>query len=128
MGIERYALTSGVMAVVCQRLVRKLCQCARPCAGLESWGLGVKSAMEPVGCDRCRGTGYRGRLVLSEMLAPSVVSVRRTILQEHDVTSLEGVAVRNGMTTLWDGALEAVESGRTSPAELRRTLGFGGSA
>ena len=81
MGIEPYLLRSGILAIVSQRLVRKLCDCARevddPSARL---GLPVRRARLPVGCDACGGTGYRGRLVLAEMLVPDASDLGRAIL------------------------------------------------
>src|SRR5262249_59264493 len=70
MGIEPYVIISGVRAIVCQRLVRRLCTCARAAAHpADLLGLDVSGAWVSVGCARCRGTGYRGRLVLAEVLS-----------------------------------------------------------
>jgi type II secretory ATPase GspE/PulE/Tfp pilus assembly ATPase PilB-like protein len=124
MGIEPYLLRSGILAIVSQRLVRKLCVCARavdePSARL---GLPVRAARLPVGCDACGGTGYRGRLVLAEMLVPDASDLGRAILSRTDVARLEQLAVQAGMITRWDRACRAIEAGLTSPAEVRRVLG-----
>ena len=126
MGIEPYLLRSGVRAIVCQRLVRRLCpDCARPIDDpADRLGLEVASARSPVGCPACLGTGYRGRLVLAEILVPERTDLGRAILSRSDVAHLEALAVGAGLVTLRDRALEAVASGRTSPAEVRRVLGF----
>ncbi len=124
MGIEPYAVRSGLRAVVAQRLVRRLCACARPAGGAEDFlGLPVRQAQIPVGCDACRGTGYLGRTVLAEMLLPESDELARAILARNDVRRLEQIAIDAGMVHRWERACAAVEAGVTSPAEIRRTLG-----
>jgi len=125
MGIEPYLLRSGILAVVGQRLVRKLCPCAREDADPDGrLGLAVSRHFVPVGCEQCGGTGYRGRLVLAEMLVPEPTDLGRAILSRSDVASLEALAVRSGMVSRWERARLAVEDGLTSPAEIRRVLGL----
>lgn len=124
MGIEPYLLRSGILAIVSQRLVRKLCDCALAVDGPSArLGLPVQGARRPVGCDACGGTGYRGRLVLAEMLVPDASDLGRAILSRTDVARLEQLAVQAGMVTRWDRACRAIEAGLTSPAEVRRVLG-----
>ncbi len=125
MGIEPYLLRSGILAVVAQRLVRRLCECSRggddPAGRL---GLSVERYRAPVGCAGCGGTGYRGRLVLAEMLLPEPTELGRAILSRTDVSRLEALAVASGMVSRWERARLAVEAGLTSPAEVRRVLGL----
>jgi type II secretory ATPase GspE/PulE/Tfp pilus assembly ATPase PilB-like protein len=126
MGIEPYAVRSGLRAVVAQRLVRRLCGCAQPSSRPEDFlGLQVRQAKVPVGCDVCRDTGYLGRTVLAEMLLPEPDELARAILARSDVRQLERIAVDAGMVHRWERACAAVEAGLTSPAEVRRTLGVG---
>ena len=62
MGIEPYVLRSGVLAIICQRLVRRLCDCKRPTdSDAALLGLPATRAWTAVGCSNCSGTGYRGR-------------------------------------------------------------------
>lgn len=125
MGVEPYVLRSGLLVILNQRLLRRLCTCARPIADTDGrLGLPVERAMRPVGCDACRHTGYRGRFLLVEMLSPARTDVGRAILSRCDTTQLEQLAVQAGMTTRWIRACRAVDSGLTSPAEVRRVLGF----
>ncbi len=125
MGIEPYLLRSGLLAVVCQRLVRRLCGCAREAEPEDDrLGLPVQRHRLPVGCASCSGTGYLGRFVLAEILHPEVPNVARAILDRVDVDRLEAEAIGAGMVSHWERALDAVESGMTSVAEIRRTLGF----
>ena len=125
MGIEPYMLRSGVLAVLFQRLVRKLCHCARPSRGQdEHLGLPVREARVAVGCPACAGTGYLGRTVLAEMLSMDEGTLARAIVARTDVATLEQLALGSGMIDRWQRAAHAVEAGLTSPAEVRRVLGF----
>lgn len=124
-GIEPYVLRSGVLAILSQRLVRRLCDCAVwsdvPEARL---GLPVERARLPVGCPVCGGTGYQGRLLLVEMLTPGRGELGRAILSRLDAAALEALALQSGMTTRWQRACAAVAAGSTSAVEVRRVLGF----
>lgn len=124
MGIEPYLLHSGLLAIVCQRLLRQLCDCARESTeARDLLGLPVKSVKVPVGCAACRGTGYSGRFVIAELLLPNLGDVGSGILANENAHRLEELAVEAGMISQWERGLEAVRSGRTSPQELRRVLG-----
>jgi type II secretory ATPase GspE/PulE/Tfp pilus assembly ATPase PilB-like protein len=126
MGLEPYQLRSGLLAVLNQRLVRSLCDCAtwseRP---EDRLGLDVTRTRVPVGCDACRGTGYAGRMVLAELLLPGHSETGRAILERSDAGAIEAKAVAAGMIPHGRRAAEAVAAGRTSAAEVRRTFGFG---
>ncbi|WP_165251443.1 GspE/PulE family protein [Paludisphaera soli] len=128
MGLEPYAIRSGLRAVIALRLVRKLC----PACSVESsdpaelLGLPVRSARLARGCPACGGSGYLGRLVLAEMLPPLDDDLGRAVLDRADVRRLEALAFEAGMTSRWARARDTVEEGRTSPAEIRRVLGMDG--
>jgi len=125
MGIEPYLLRSGLLAILSQRLLRRLCSCAQFSQAEEDrLGLPVEQWKVPVGCAECGQTGYRGRLVLTEMLQPNEVDVANAILNQADATALHQLAIKSGMRTQWDRAIEAVNQGVTSPAEVRRVLGM----
>lgn len=128
MGIEPYLLRSGVQAILCQRLVRRLCECARPAISSDDrLGLPVSCAKLPRGCSECHETGYCGRFLLCEMLLPQGTELGRAILSRSDASRLQELAAASGMTTQFARACQAVEAGQTSPAEVRRVLGFSGS-
>ncbi len=130
MGIEPYLIRSGLVVVVSQRLVRTLCACARP-TNLEDvvdarsrLGLPVTPGRMAVGCESCLGSGYRGRMVLAEWLDPARLEPDALSPTHSDLATLEARALRSGMVSLWSRALGAIEAGLTTPAEIRRVLGF----
>ncbi len=125
MGIEPYLLRSGILGIICQRLVRRLCSCSIPDDEKKNrLGLDVDKSWKAVGCEKCGGTGYTGRSVLAELLLPDLQKTGRAILSRSDAAEIEAIAVEAGMETCWKRALEAVESGMTSPVEVRRVLGL----
>jgi type II secretory ATPase GspE/PulE/Tfp pilus assembly ATPase PilB-like protein len=125
MGIEPYMLRSGLLAVISQRLVRKLCHCSRPVRSEEELlGLPATEARVAVGCGDCAGTGYRGRIVLAEMLTIDEGTVAQAVVSGAGAASLEELALQSGMIDRWQRALHAVEAGHTSAEEVRRVLGF----
>jgi general secretion pathway protein E len=125
MGIEPYAIRSGLRAVVAQRLVRRLCPtCATPSDRPDLLlGLPVERARLPRGCDACGQTGYHGRLVLAELLMLDQEPFGQAILARRDVHHLDETALAGGMIGRWERACRAVEDGLTSPGEIRRVLG-----
>jgi type IV pilus assembly protein PilB len=127
MGIESFLTSSAVECIVAQRLARLLCpHCKKrvviPQASLTESGFRVATdleAYEPVGCGRCHGSGYKGRLgiysvmVLSEHLKEMVVSMT----PEAEVAA---AAIQEGMLTLRQSGLEKVRAGLTSIGEVAR--------
>ena len=125
MGLEPYQLQSGLLAILAQRLLRRLCECCLPSdSPADQLGLPVEKCWLPVGCSQCLGTGYQGRFMLAEMLIPGTTALGRAILSRADTSTLHQLAVQNGMAPHWKRACEAVSTGLTSPAEVRRVLGF----
>lgn len=129
MGIEPYVLRSGLLAIVNQRLLRRLCSCAEPTDDPDArLGLPVDRAMTPRGCEQCGGTGYFGRFLLAEMLTFSRNELAQAVLARSETTTIERLAIEAGMVNRWRRACEAVNQGLTSPAEVRRVLGFSGES
>ena len=92
-------------------------------------GLAVGRVREPRGCGQCGGTGYRGRLLLVEMLTLARHELASAILARSETAVIQRLAAESGMQTRWQRACRAVDEGLTSPAEVRRVLGLsGGSA
>lgn len=124
MKIEPYLLRSSLQTIVSQRLVRKLCSCAET---VKSDALPensqASSAKAAVGCSNCSGTGYAGRLLLSEMIEPDDQTTATAILERQETSKIHDAAVKSGMTTLRQRAWTAVEDGQTSIEELYRVFG-----
>jgi type IV pilus assembly protein PilB len=130
MGVEPFLVASALECVVAQRLARQLCpHCKRrtiiPAKVLRESGYNAHmelEAYEPVGCRRCGGSGYRGRVGLYEvmMMTPEVQALA---LERSPAEALRDVACRQGMTRLRDDGLNKVRQGRTSMAEIARVIG-----
>jgi type IV pilus assembly protein PilB len=124
MGIEPFLVSSAVDCIVAQRLVRMLCtHCKRPQnvseAVLAEHDLAGAEPYEPVGCSRCAGSGYRGRLGLYEVMTVSE-PIRALILERASVDEMVVVALGEGMRRLRDDGLTKVRNGLTSIAEIER--------
>ena len=124
MGIEPFLVSSAIDCIVAQRLLRLLCKhCKRPLkvseAVLAEHGLAGAEPFEPVGCSRCGGSGYRGRVGVYEVMSVSE-RIRALILERASVDEMVAVAVSDGMLRLRDDGLAKVREGLTSIAEVER--------
>src|SRR5580692_867326 len=122
MGIEPFLVSSAIDCIVAQRLLRLLCKhCKRPLKVSESvlveHGLAGAEPYEPVGCSRCGGSGYRGRVGVYEVMSVSE-RIRGLILERASVDEMVAVAVNDGMLRLRDDGLVKVREGLTSIAEV----------
>jgi type IV pilus assembly protein PilB len=130
MGVEPFLVASALECVVAQRLARKLCpNCKRrmiiPAKVLQESGYKARvelEAYEPVGCRRCGGSGYRGRVGLYEVMNMSP-EIQRMALERQAAEAIRDVAVKEGMTRMRDDGLQKVREGRTSITELARVVG-----
>jgi general secretion pathway protein E len=129
MRVDLFSLMSALNGVVSQRLVRCLCpHCARPAEHIrnEIASLGwpaeaTASPREAAGCDRCRGTGYAGRTVVSEVLLVDD-ALRELVVRRSTVGDMKAhVAAASGVSMRQE-ALQLVADGRTSLEEIRRVL------
>lgn len=127
MGLEAFLLASTLNAIVAQRLVRRLCQNCR-CSYepmkemLIELGLDAEKDRRfwrAQGCDQCRGTGYAGRVSISEVLLLSE-PVRRALLRRHDAATLHKLAVEAGMRPMLLDGIDKVGSGVTTVEEILR--------
>jgi general secretion pathway protein E len=132
LGLEDYLLTAVLRGVLAQRLVRRLCNaCKRPSPapeelverlGLRTHGrTGPVTLWHPVGCEKCRGTGYRGRQALAEFLLPHP-AINHLIFSRACEREIERVAVENGMVTMFRAGLEAALNGTTTIEEVVRSV------
>ncbi len=120
MGVENYLITSSLVAVLAQRLVRVLCPaCKRPAGkALAPDGEWVP-CWEGAGCERCFGTGYSGRIGIFEMMEMNN-ELRRLIMENQDASVLTAAARKGGMRTLREDGWLKVKQGVTSASEVLR--------
>lgn len=129
MGVESYLITSAVNGVLAQRLVRTLCgNCkeayepgpeVRERTGLSRFCEPGRPIYRARGCDQCRGTGYRGRTGIHELLTLDE-PMRRAIIDGLDANALNALAARQGMLNLYEDGLRKVAAGVTTLDELAR--------
>lgn len=127
MGVARWMVSSALIMVVAQRLVRKLCpHCRQKVAGERTLPHALWSRPLPhwaaSGCQHCYG-GYQGRLALFEVL-PITAPVRQAIANGATPTELMHHTRLAGMSTLFESGCLAVEQGLTTQEELFRVLGI----
>ena len=130
MQVPAFLISSALIAILAQRLVRKLCEeCKEPYAAdaseLEQLGLpaGTDSLMRPKGCEACGGTGYLGRTAVYEVLAVSP-DVQKAILERASVAEVTRIAQSEGMHTLYEKGAQKAAQGITSAEEIIRVLAF----
>jgi general secretion pathway protein E len=131
LGVEGFLLRSTLRAVIAQRLVRVLCSgcksthvlreqdlVADPRYRLLGFAAG-ETIYRSVGCDSCSGTGYRGRAGIFELLELTD-EIRPLVGAEADASLIDGAAIRAGMTTMLDDAVEKCRAGMTAAPEVLR--------
>ncbi len=129
MGVDPYSFVSALNGIVAQRLIRLLCtHCAveeRPDDQLiEESGIGLELAgsfqfRSGKGCGQCRGSGYRGRNAIAEMLILND-EIRELIVAREPIRRIKEAAKRGGTRFLREAALDMVRTGRTSLQEANR--------
>jgi type IV pilus assembly protein PilB len=130
MGIEPFLVGSAVDCVVAQRLARLLCEeCKRRTTitaevmRANGFNVGLDlEAYEPVGCARCGGSGYKGRIGLYEVMWVSD-TIRSLAVAREPSETIAHAAVHEGMMRLREDGLEKVRRGLTSIAEIARVAG-----
>ncbi|KKO19630.1 MAG: type II secretion system protein GspE [Candidatus Brocadia sp.] len=125
MGMEDYLISSCIIGVLAQRLVRKLCEeCREAFVPGEDLRQTVRlTAGEYLftskGCDACNNTGFKGRKCIAEFLCVDD-AIRRLILAHKDSGEIMKEAIRGGTKSLWMDGLESVRKGETTLEELLR--------
>ena len=131
MGIERFLITAAVNGVLAQRLVRRLCDhCKREVpvsevlVGQREMATALRNSgknmiYEAAGCEKCKQTGYRGRIAIHELFLLDPI-IQREILNGADAHQLRELARERGMRTLYEDGLLKVVSGLTSLDEVLR--------
>jgi type II secretory ATPase GspE/PulE/Tfp pilus assembly ATPase PilB-like protein len=128
MGVEAFLISSSLEGVLAQRLVRRICSACRapdpvaPSTRERMSAMGVTEMDGPYfrggGCEECRGTGYRGRVGIFELLAINN-ELRELIVKRRSNAELKTVAQRS-MTTMHQDALSKASQGVTTLEEILR--------
>jgi general secretion pathway protein E len=130
MGVEDYLLTSTVIGILAQRLVRTLCShCKEPYAALPELVLqmqlrkfvpeGPITLWHARGCPQCAQTGYMGRMSILEMM-PISDPMRSLVMKHATAADLRAQAVRDGMLTMYEDGLRKAVKGITTFEEVLR--------
>ncbi len=131
MGVDDYLITSTINGILAQRLVRRLCRhCAEPYTplpelvdelNLDEFSENGKAVTlyRPVGCEECGGSGYFGRLSLTEVLVMND-EIRKLIMRHANAGEIQQAAIEDGMDTLRRDGLQKSVSGLTTLEEVAR--------
>jgi len=129
MGIENYLISSSLLGVLAQRLVRVVCsECKEPYTPeeellremeIETGPLDGAKLMRGKGCEKCAYTGYRGRTGIYELL-PVTDPIRELILSKADANVIKEKAREQGMKTLREAGWQKVIQGITTIQEVLR--------
>jgi general secretion pathway protein E len=114
-GVEPYLVTSSLLAILAQRLLR------RRCVGCGGTGQVPGASAEGGRCEVCYGTGYKGRLAVYEIM-PMSDPLRKLTVQNADAITLLEAAKKEGFRSMHDDAREKVALGLTDEAEVFRVL------
>jgi type IV pilus assembly protein PilB len=127
MGVPAFNIVSAVNLITAQRLARRLCTCKQPAdlsreallsAGFQESDLdGTWVTYKPVGCDRCKGTGYKGRVGIYEVM-PVTAPIQDIILRGGSAPEIARQAERDGVKNLRQSGLLKARQGLTSVEEV----------
>jgi general secretion pathway protein E len=127
MGIEPFLISSSVLAVIAQRLVRRLCDACKAKYSptpdmLQAVGISLEQAKKiifykPVGCDKCLNLGYKGRLPVFEIMVMSN-ALARLVVEKADANILRAQALKDGMKLLVQDGVWKIELGQTTIEEV----------
>lgn len=127
MGVAPFNIASAVILITAQRLTRRLCTCKQTTtildevllqAGFKDEDLdGTWQPYKPVGCERCSGSGYKGRVGIYQIM-PITEAIEQIILTNGTALEIEAQARREGVRTLRESGLMKVKQGLTSLEEV----------
>jgi len=127
MGVAPFNIASSVILITAQRLARRLCSCKQPTvildeiliqAGFNEDELdGTWQPYKPVGCERCSGSGYKGRVGIYQIM-PITEEIERIILANGTALEIEKQAQSEGVRSLRQSGLQKVKQGLTSLEEV----------
>jgi type IV pilus assembly protein PilB len=127
-GVEPYLISAAVNAVIAQRLVRRICEsCKQPLktipdrikAYLEKYNYKLDKVYQGTGCEKCRQTGFKGRVGIYELLELNE-ELRDLVTSNPSLGDLRRAAMKSGMASLRDDGLRKVSTGATTVDEIMR--------
>jgi len=129
MGIQPFLVSTSLVGVIAQRLVRRICQNCRieyepDESEIEAFGGKVDKGVKfyrGTGCEVCRGTGYRGRIAIHEVMKVDP-ELRDAIYRGASSDVIKEIAIKNGMITLHENCRRIVFSGITTVEEMVRAV------
>jgi general secretion pathway protein E len=120
MGVENYLITSSLVAVLAQRLVRVICEHCKEKDGTRIAPTGdMVQCYKGRGCDECFGSGYTGRVGIFELMELDD-GIRQLIMKNEDASAITNAARRIGMRNLREDGWSKVAGGVTTPDEVMR--------
>ena len=129
MQVDPYSFVSALNAVLAQRLIRLACtHCSSPCevdddtlygSGLTREGVAGWKFVRVQGCGQCRGSGFRGRSAIAELLHLDD-DLRQMIVERRPLSQIKTLACQRGLRLLRASALDLVRDGRTTLEEINR--------
>ena len=120
MGVENYLITSSLLAVLAQRLVRVICPHCKAPDGTRMTPEGERiQCWRGAGCDACFGSGYAGRLGIFELMELND-EIRHLVMKNEDAMAITAAARRNGMRNLREDGWMKVREGLTTADEVIR--------
>ena len=128
--VDKFLISSSLLAIIAQRLVRKICAACKKEYILnddeqkifQDYGISLEKVFRGEGCGKCDGTGFSGRTVLGEVLIIDD-ELRELIFGDVPITAIQSAAVKKGMIPLKEDGLRKVAQGITSLDEVLRVAG-----
>jgi len=128
--VDRFLLSTSLLAIIAQRLVRKICRFCKieyplndnEISQFKEYGISVDIGFKGKGCPKCNGTGYSGRTLIGEILTIDD-EMRELIFSGAPITALKAAALKKGMLPLKEDGLKKAAEGITSLEEIIRVTG-----
>ncbi len=128
--VDRFLLSTSILAIIAQRLVRRICRFCKyeyplneeEKAQFLEYGISAEKGFKGKGCPKCSGTGYSGRTLIGEILVIDD-EMRELIFSEAVITALKTLAIKKGMVPLKRHGLRKAQEGITSLEEVIRVTG-----
>lgn len=129
MGVQPFLISSSIVGILAQRLIRVLCKECKESTKPTEFELALmgkelspnSKVYKPTGCPKCNGTGYSGRTNVAELLIMND-EIRALILRQADASTIKKAAMKAGMTSLRQNAVNLILDGSTSIEEIIRAV------